>query len=80
MSPSGEGANLAMLDGAELAEALLAHPDDVETALASYEATSFPRSEAAAAEATNILSIMFRPDGSQSMLDLLLAYGSTEPY
>ncbi|NGO67974.1 FAD-dependent oxidoreductase [Streptomyces boncukensis] len=47
--PDGEGANLAMQDGAELGQALAAHPDDVETALTAYEQALFPRSAAAAA-------------------------------
>lgn len=79
MSPfAGEGANLAMRDATELAEALLAHPDDVETALASYEAALFPRSEATAAESNHNLSISFRPDAPQGMLDLMVQHSHHE--
>lgn len=57
--PSGEGANLAMYDGAELGKAIAAHPDDVEAALTEYEQALFPRSAAAAAEAAHLHELCF---------------------
>ncbi|NSC25123.1 FAD-dependent monooxygenase [Streptomyces albus subsp. chlorinus] len=42
-APNGEGANLAMLDGAELGKALAAHPGDVEAALTAHEQAMFLR-------------------------------------
>ena len=57
MPPSGEGANLAMFDGAELGQAIAAHPDDIEAALTAYEEALFPRSEAEYADAHEILDL-----------------------
>ncbi|MFJ6071435.1 FAD-dependent oxidoreductase [Streptomyces sp. NPDC093065] len=49
-APNGEGANLAMLDGAELGAALAAHPGDIEAALTEYERVMFPRSAESATD------------------------------
>jgi 2-polyprenyl-6-methoxyphenol hydroxylase-like FAD-dependent oxidoreductase len=57
MPPAGEGANLAMFDGAELGKAIAAHPDDIETALTAYEEALFPRSASEAADADLILDL-----------------------
>jgi len=77
MSPfAGEGANLAMQDGAELALALAAHPHDTEAALAAYERDLFPRSQAAAAISAANLVISFRSDAPQGLLDLMAHYSA----
>ena len=70
MVPSGEGANLAMFDGAELARAIVAHPGDIEAALAAYENDLFPRSALAAAEAVGVFDACFGPNAPQSLLDM----------
>jgi 2-polyprenyl-6-methoxyphenol hydroxylase-like FAD-dependent oxidoreductase len=73
MSPfAGEGANLAMYDGAELGLALAAEPGDVEAALSAYEKDLFPRSASAAAEADRNLKLCFDDNAPQSLVDLFI--------
>ncbi|MFE2374380.1 FAD-dependent oxidoreductase [Streptomyces sp. NPDC059398] len=69
-APNGEGANLAMLDGADLGEAIAAHPDDIEAALTSYEQAMFPRSAAAAADGTELHGILFGDATPQSLISM----------
>ncbi|WP_239092251.1 NAD(P)/FAD-dependent oxidoreductase [Streptomyces sp. SID14478] len=79
MSPfAGEGANLAMFDGAELARALVEHPGDTEAALAAYEKELFPRSEATAADSAANLTLMFGPDAQQKLLDMFAGFGAEQ--
>ena len=70
MSPyAGEGANLAMLDAAELAMAILEHGDDIEAALSQYEAAMFPRAKAAAEASAQGLEICFAADAPRAMVE-----------
>jgi 2-polyprenyl-6-methoxyphenol hydroxylase-like FAD-dependent oxidoreductase len=63
MPPYGEGANLAMLDGAELAEVLI----DPARTVADYEAAMFARSTAAAEQSAAIHKVLMAPDAAQQM-------------
>jgi 2-polyprenyl-6-methoxyphenol hydroxylase-like FAD-dependent oxidoreductase len=75
MSPfAGEGANLAMLDGAELAAAIVAYPGDIEAALAAYEEPMFARAAEAAGESARNLAICFRADAPDGLVDLMNSY------
>ncbi|MFF7601768.1 FAD-dependent oxidoreductase [Streptomyces mirabilis] len=75
MSPSGEGANLAMYDGAELGKAIAAHPDDVEAALSEYEQALFPRSAAAATEAADIFRLCCLDDNApQGLINMFTGH------
>lgn len=69
--PGGEGANAAMLDGAELGQAIAAHPGDPETALAAYESVMFRRSEAEAIAARETTELIFGAGAPHQLADLI---------
>nr|BFE58961.1 NAD(P)/FAD-dependent oxidoreductase [Dactylosporangium thailandense] len=68
--PNGEGANLAMLDGAELGEAIAAHPGEPEAALAAYERDLFPRGHDEGAEAWRDFELIFGDSAPGGVLSL----------
>lgn len=68
--PGGEGANIAMLDGAELGLALAAHPGDTEAALVDYETVMFPRSETEAIAAHETIELIFGARAPHALVEL----------
>jgi len=76
-APNGEGANLAMLDGAELGKAFAAHPDDVEAALTEYEQAMFTRSEAATDDAL-LLESLFGDNAPHSLVTMFIEDEQTQ--
>ena len=71
MPPVGDGANLAMFDGAELGKAIAVHPDDIEAALTAYEEALFPRSESFAVTAQLTIGICFDDRAPFGLIDVL---------
>ena len=76
--PAGDGANLAMFDGAELGKAIVAHPDDVGAAISAYEEAMFPRSRSAAADAHMILDLCLNDRAPFGLIDFFTAARETE--
>lgn len=76
MAPSGEGANLAMFDGAELGRAIAAHPDDIEAALSGYEEAMFVRSASEAADSHVILDLCLGEGAPYSLVDFFTGAAS----
>ncbi|GHC80879.1 FAD-dependent oxidoreductase [Streptomyces flavofungini] len=68
MPPVGEGANMALLDGALLGLALAAHPDDSPAAVAAYEREMFERTGAAARMSADMQELLMSPDAAQRLL------------
>ncbi|MFE9849470.1 FAD-dependent oxidoreductase [Streptomyces sp. NPDC005576] len=79
MSPfAGEGANLALIDGADLGRCLAEHPGDTEAALSAYEAILFPRAEEMARESAGGLEAIFSPAAPQPLLDMFAGFGGPD--
>jgi 2-polyprenyl-6-methoxyphenol hydroxylase-like FAD-dependent oxidoreductase len=77
MSPfAGEGANAAMLDGCELAMALIEHGADVEAALREYETVMFPRSADAARQSAIGLDMLFAADAPRGIVEFFGGMGA----
>lgn len=68
MPPVGEGANMALLDGALLGLALAAHPGDFPAAVREYEHEMFERTSAAARMSSDIQEMLTAPDAARRML------------
>lgn len=68
--PNGEGANLAMLDGAELAKALAAHADDIDGALRRFEQAMFERSARVAADGEKFYALLAGEDPAGGLIGM----------
>jgi 2-polyprenyl-6-methoxyphenol hydroxylase-like FAD-dependent oxidoreductase len=69
MPAVGEGANMALLDGALLGLELAAHPEDFPPAVKEYERAMFDRAGAAARMSERVHELLTAPDAAQRMLE-----------
>jgi 2-polyprenyl-6-methoxyphenol hydroxylase and related FAD-dependent oxidoreductases len=71
VAPNGDGANLAMIDGAELGLALAAHPNDVDRALEAFEQAMFVRSATSASQGEGFYEMLASEDPGQGMVAMM---------
>lgn len=69
MPPLGEGANMALLDGALLGLALAAYPDDFPAAVEEYEHEMFERTAAAARTSAEMHQLLMSPNAAHRLLE-----------
>lgn len=70
-APNGEGANLAMYDGAELGKALARRPLDAEAAFVEYEQAMFSRSTTSAVEGSKLYDMLLCEDPARQLIDMM---------
>ena len=76
MSPyAGEGANLALIDGADLARSVIKHQDDIEAALTAYETTMFDRAATSAEMSAQGLEAIFNANAPRDMVAFFSGMG-----
>ena len=68
MPPIGLGANLAMMDAADLAAAIVASPDDPAAAPAEYEAPMRDRGARGTRQTTAVMNQLVAPDSAANMV------------
>lgn len=68
MAPSGEGANLAMIDAYDLANAIENNYNNIDTAIEEYENKMYPRSEEEAIESHEALDNVLGKDSPHKLI------------
>lgn len=69
--PDGDGANWALYDGAQLAKAIVADPDDVETAFAVFAEQMLPRSAVSSIEGYQSFEQTFGYNAPANLRDMI---------
>ncbi|GAB3923347.1 oxidoreductase [Microlunatus endophyticus] len=80
MSPfAGEGANLALFDGAELARRIIEQPDDLDAAVQAYEGEMFARAADMAGQTDAQMRLMFSPGAMDNLVALFEGFAAEQP-
>jgi 2-polyprenyl-6-methoxyphenol hydroxylase-like FAD-dependent oxidoreductase len=76
MPPVGEGANLAMRDGADLALILATRSGDLDSAVGAHETAMFTSAATAARASADVFGMLWSTGGARSVLRMLQGGGA----